>query len=751
MMNMDYASVLEKRHLTIEKGHPHPLGATPDRNGVNFSIFSEQAEFVELLLFDKHDDLSPSLVISTSRRIERAHTGEHDNEVSDGKENDITRISLNKTFHFWHVYLRGLRPGIHYAYRIGGPQKPEEGHRFDPEKVLIDPYSRGNNHKLWDAGKACQPGDNLATSMRSVIIDTSDYDWGKDSHVILRAMNENPDMSEKPLNKGMPPELNETIIYELHVGGFTRNENSGVAHPGTFSGVIEKIPYLEALGITAVELMPIFDFDDSEHSGRKNYWGYDTVGFFAPHSSYCINSEHGEHLKEFRDMVKALHKKGIGVILDVVFNHTAEGNERGPTFSLKGIDNSNYYHLVPDDKQYYMNYSGCGNTVNCNHPITQKMILECLRFWVQEMHVDGFRFDEGTIMSRGMDGKPMPYPPVIWQIELDDELGYTKVIAEAWDAAALNQVGYFPGYRWAEWNGYFRDDIRRFVKGDSGLIGKVASRIAGSSDLYQSKSRLPLNSVNFVTCHDGFSLNDLVSYNCKHNEANGEGNRDGNDNNISWNCGVEGETDDLAINALRERQIKNFASLLLLSVGVPMICMGDEVRHTQKGNNNAYCQDNELSWFDWDLLEKNSNLFRFWKLMIDFRKRHSAIRRTHYFIGEMNERGFKDISWHGCKLERPGWDDPNALALAFTLAGFNGDEDIHVMVNMYWEALEFEIPAVEGRKWYRAVDTFLASPMDIADPGQEILIEGNSLQGDGGNAYGSYLVNGRSIVVLISK
>jgi isoamylase len=738
---MDYNEVLKARSYKIDTGRPHPLGATPDENGINFSIYSEHAAYVELLLFDEYDDKKPALVLSTSMDTEVARAEEvagHAEDLPD--QNADNRISLNKTFHFWHVYVRGLKPGIHYAYRIGGPYDPAKGYRFDNNKVIIDPYSKGNNKSLWNRGNACLPGDNLATSMRSVAIDSSNYDWDGDSHIILRAMNETPGMKEIPRKMNMPPELNETIVYELHIGGFTKSPTSGVKNPGTFSGVVQKIPYLKELGITAVELLPVFDFDDTpDPGGRKNYWGYDPVSFFAPHSSYCVRPEHGEHIREFRDMVKALHEAGIAVILDVVFNHTAEGDHRGPTFSLKGIDNSIYYQLEPD-MQYYSNYSGCGNTVNCNHPLTQKLIVDCLKYWVEEMHVDGFRFDEGSIMSRGMDGKPMQYPPVIWQIELDDGLGYTKVIAEAWDAARLNQVGYFPGYRWAEWNGHYRDDIRSFVKGDPGVVGRVASRIAGSSDLYQSKSRLPINSVNFVTCHDGFTLNDLVSYNYKHNEANGEGNRDGNDNNQSWNCGAEGYTDNQEIEALRERQIKNFAAILLLSVGIPMICMGDEVMRTQKGNNNAYCQDNDISWFDWDQIEKKSNIFRFWKLMIDFRKRHSTIRRPHYFSGKENERGLKDISWHGCKLSSPGWDDPNARALGFTMAGFDGEEDIHVMMNMHWDGLSFEIPALEGRKWYRAADTALASPVDVAEPGEEIPISDST-----------YLVGAHSIVVLISK
>ena len=441
-------------------------------------------------------------------------------------------------------------------------------------------------------------------------------------------------------------------------------------------------------------------------------------------------------------MVKALHKAGIEVILDVVFNHTTEGNHLGPTINFKGLDNSIYYHLVPHDKQYYMDYSGCGNTVNCNHPMVTKLIVDCLKFWVREMHVDGFRFDEGSILSRDQDGLPMTHPPVVWHIETSEVLAETKIITEAWDAGGLYQIGKFPGYRYAEWNGHFRDDIRRFVKGDPGLVGAVASRIAGSADLYQASGHLPINSINFITCHDGFTLNDLVSYNYKHNEDNGEDNRDGIDDNLSWNCGVEGETEDPEIDALRRRQIKNFAAILLLSKGVPMIVAGDEVRRTQKGNNNAYCQDNEISWFDWNLVEKNPDIFRFFKLLIDVRKCHCnpALLRRYFFSGEVNERGLADISWHGLKLFSPGWDDPNATVLAFTLGGFEEEVDVHVMLNMYWEELNFEIPSIEGREWYKVVDTADPSPMDIVEPGKETMVSGDVC-----------LVKGYSVVVLISK
>lgn len=688
------------KSFAVEPGSPHPLGATVTADGVNFSLFSEHATGVELLLFDNHDDIHPFQTISFDPAI-------------------------NKSFHFWHVLVKQAKAGIHYALRVDGPSAADAKHRFDREKVLIEPYSKGNTKALWKRGSACSLGDNLATSLRSVVIDTNDYDWEGD----------------QPLKHP----LNRTVVYELHVGGFTRSPSADVKQPGTFAGVIEKIPYLKELGITAVELLPVFEFDDTEtreFEGQTltNYWGYSTMSYFAPHPNYCVSPEAGQHVREFRDMVKALHKAGIEVILDVVFNHTDEGNHQGPVFSFKGIDNSNYYYLSPLDQRFYYDYTGCGNTFNCNHPIGVKFIVECLKYWVKEMHVDGFRFDEASVLSRGADGAPMQYPPVLWQIELDEDLIDSKVIAEAWDAAGLYQIGHFPGYRWGEWNGRYRDDIRRFVKGDPGLIGAVASRLSGSADLYQWRGHLPVNSVNFLVAHDGFTLNDLVSYNDKHNWANGEHNNDGINENLSWNCGVEGETDDTGIDALRTRQIKNFATLLMLSQGVPMMVMGDEVRRTQKGNNNAYCQDNEISWFDWNLVEKYPSLFRFWKELIAFRLRHDTAHRSRYFTGEINQRGLADLSWHGCELNEPNWDDPNACALAATSGGVGNEADIHMMMNMHWEPLSFAIPSVPGRKWYRAIDTSLDSPNDIVIPSQEIEINAER-----------YQVNDRSVVVLISR
>ena len=682
----------------IESGKAHPPGVMTTPEGVNFCVFSQSASEVVLLLFTRADDVEP---IQTIRLDPFA----------------------NKTFHFWHVFVRGLRPGMFYALRIDGPFDPSAGQRFNSNKILVSPYARSLSRQLWKRSNAVGPADNLATSMRCAVVDLAAYDWEGD----------------RPLRR--PP--HDSIIYEMHVGGFTRSPTSRVSHRGTFDGVVEKIPYLQTLGITAVELLPVCEFDDSETTinadGQpvRNFWGYGTVGFFSPHSGYCVDPDGTTHVTEFRNMVKSLHRAGIEVILDMVFNHTDEGNEQGPTESFRGIDNRTFYLLDPKNPALYLNYAGTGNTVNANHPLTQKLIVDCLRFWVEDMHVDGFRFDEGSILARGEDGLPLPHPPVIWQIELDEALAETKLIAEAWDAAGLYQVGHFPGDRWAEWNGRYRDDVRRFLCGDPGLVGSIAARMGGSADIYESRGQVPVNSINFVTVHDGFTLNDLFTYDRKHNEANGEGNRDGIDNNYSWNCGVEGPSDDPAIERLRVRQIKNACAILMLSRGVPMMLAGDEVRRTQRGNNNAYNQDNETSWFDWALVERNAEVLRFFQRMIAFRKAHHVLTRPRFFSGEPNERGLVDIAWHGTRLFSPGFDDHDARALACTIAGFAGAPDLHVMMNMYWLPLDFEIPRNAGRGWRLAVDTFEESPQDLPDENARRLVDG-----------ASFPVRGRSIVVL---
>ena len=687
---------------TVEPGRSHPLGAWPDAEGVNFSLSSQHSTKVELVLFDKHDAVEPSLIIELDPEVHRS-------------------------FYLWHCYVKGLRPGAHYGYRVHGPTDEDAGHKFDPEKLLLDPYAFGNSNALWDRGAACQPGSNLDRSMRSVVIDLGDYDWEGD----------------KPLNRPM----SEAIIYELNVRGFTRSRTSGVKHHGTFAGLIEKIPYLKRLGITAVEFLPVMEFDEKEvlrtaENGEPltNYWGYSTLGFFAPSARYCVKRGEGSHVREFRDMVKALHQAGIEVILDVVFNHTSEGNHEGPIINFKGIENKIYYHHVPSNERYYMDYSGCGNTVNCNHPVVEKFIIESLEFWVEQMHIDGFRFDEGSILSRLQDGTPSAFAPVLWNIELSESLMDTKLIAEAWDAAGLYQIGTFPGFRWAEWNGRFRDDVRRFVMGQPGLVGSVATRLAGSADLYERGGRSPINSINFVTCHDGFTLSDLVSFNIKHNEANGEGNRDGIDENLSWNCGFEGLSEDPDLERFRTRQCKNFAALLLLAKGVPMILGADEMRRTQRGNNNAYCQDNEVSWFDWQDAERHAGLVRFFEEMIRFRKRHAAITDGRFYSGEINERGLPGVSWHGCLLDQPGWRDPSCRVLAMTVGGQGQAEDLHAIFNMEDADLEFELPPVGGRAWHVAIETARMEPHDIVVRGEERPISGKSLR-----------VTARSIAVLISR
>ena len=533
-------------------GRSYPIGATVYPYGVNFCVFSKNCAALELLLFDDVDVTRPSRVIRLDPQ-------------------------RNKTFYYWHIFVPGLRAGQLYGYRAYGPFQPQDGFRFDPGKVLLDPYGRGvmvSDH--YDRHAAAQPGDNCARAMKSVVIDPHAYDWEDDAVL------------------GYP--YSGSVIYELHVGGFTKHPSSGVSQPGTYLGLIDKIPYLKSLGITTIELLPVQQFDDQDVAAPlKNYWGYNPIGFFAPHRGYCSRpTDPLGPTDEFRDLVKACHRAGLEVMLDVVFNHTAEGDEFGPTLSFRGLENRAYYMLEADQARY-ANYSGCGNTFNGNHSIARRLIIDCLRYWVEEMHVDGFRFDLASVLSRDEWGQPLKSPQTLWTIESDPLLAGTKIIAEAWDAAGLYQVGSFIGHRWAEWNGQFRDDVRRFVKSDRGAVPKLAARLAASPDLYPQPDREPNRSINFITCHDGFTLNDLVSYNVKHNAANGQRNADGPDTNFSWNCGVEGPIDDPAIEALRQRQIKNLLAILFLSQGTPMLLMGDEVCRTQRGNNNAYCQDNALS------------------------------------------------------------------------------------------------------------------------------------------------------------
>jgi isoamylase len=681
-----------------EEGSSSPLGATPSADGVNFSVFSRHATGVELLLFDGVDDTKAASVV----RLDP---------------------SANRTYYYWHVFVPNVRPGQLYGYRVEGPFDPSSGMRFDPTKVLLDPYGRGVRvPATYGRAAARHPGDNTGTAMKSVVVDVSAYDWEGDAPL------------QRPSSR--------TIVYELHVGGFTRHPSSGLSDKtrGTFAGLIEKIPYLQQLGITAVELLPVFQFDPQDcPPGLVNYWGYAPVSFFAPHQAYSSRRDPLGPVDEFRDMVKALHRAGLEVILDVVFNHTAEGDHQGPTLSLRGLDNTTYY-ILEADRARYANYSGTGNTLNANHPIARRMVLDSLRYWVATMHVDGFRFDLASILDRDESGNVMPSPPVLWDIESDPALAGTKLIAEAWDAAGLYQVGSFVGDSWKEWNGRFRGDVRRFFRGEEGSVEDVADRLIGSPALYGHKQREPEESVNFVTCHDGFTLNDLVSYDRKHNEANGEDNRDGTDDNRSWNCGVEGPTDDPAIDKLRTRQVKNFFTVTMLSPGMPMMLMGDEVRRTQGGNNNAYCQDNETSWFDWTLLAKRADVHRFVTLLNARRVlRDVEHERERMPLNQLIRQA--DITWHGVKLGEPDWRH-SSHSVAFTARSTMDRAPYHVILNAYWEPLEFELPSVaDGAHdpWRRWIDTFLDAPHDIVEWERAPAVPGHR-----------YRAEPRSVVVLFA-
>ncbi len=655
-----------------EPGGSHPLGASLRHGGVNFSLFSRSAARVELLLFDRVDDARPSRVFELDPY-------------------------LNRTYHYWHVFVPGVKAGQIYGFRVEGPFDLGRGFRFDPTKVLLDPYGLAVMvPPKYSRDAATLAGDNTAAAMKSVVVDPAAYDWEGD----------------EPLRRPCA----QTIIYEMHVRGFTRHPSSGVSEGkrGTYAGLIEKIPYLQELGITAVELLPVFHFDSQDApSGRLNYWGYAPISFFAPHAAYSSRQDPLGPVDEFRDMVKALHRAGIEVILDVVFNHTAEGNEEGPTLCYRGLANDLYYILEPD-RAKYSNYTGTGNTINANNPIVRRMIVDSLRYWVAEMHVDGFRFDLASILARDARGHVLPNPPVLWDIESDPLLAGTKLIAEAWDAAGLYQVGNFIGDSWKEWNGRFRDDTRDFFRGEKGALRRFADRMIGSPEIYGHEDREPEQSINFVTCHDGFTLNDLVSYNEKHNEANGEGNRDGANDNRSWNCGVEGPTEDSAIERLRNRQVKNFLSVTLLSIGVPMLLMGDEVRQTQGGNNNAYCQDSEISWFDWARLQKHADVHRFVKLLTARRlSRGFGHERKRTSLNRLIQDASK--TWHGVRLNQPDWSD-HSHSVGFTVELRQEKILLHLIFNGFWEPLDFELPPAgkdPSNHWRRWIDTALESPNDI--------------------------------------
>jgi glycogen operon protein len=587
---------------------------------------------------------------------------------------------------------------------------------------LLDPYGRAIAvPKSYSRESARSKGDNTATAMKSVVTDPHAYDWEGD----------------KPLNQPW----SRTIIYEMHVRGFTAHTSSGLAESkrGTYAGLVQKIPYLQQLGITAVELLPVFQFDPQDApAGRTNYWGYSPVSFFAPHRAYSSRQDPLGVIDEFRDMMKALHRAGIEVILDVVFNHTAEGGHDGPAQCFRGLDNPAYY-LLCEDRSRYANFTGTGNTLNANHPVIRRMIVDSLRYWVEEMHVDGFRFDLASILARDSSGTVMLNPPVLWDIESDPALAGTKMIAEAWDAAGLYQVGNFVGDSWKEWNDRFRDDIRDFFRGANDSVRRAADRLLGSPSIYGLKERELEESINFVACHDGFTLNDLVSYNHKRNEENGEDNCDGSEENRSWNCGFEGPNDDPEIEILRNRQVKNFLTVLMLSGGVPMFVMGDEVRRSQRGNNNAYCQDNETSWFDWNLLSKHADVLRFVKLLIKRR----VVRDVEH---EYRRASLRQVlcetkpAWHGVKPNQPDW---SSFSHSIAIGGELKSEGVsaHIILNAYWESLDFELPPLRGgrEKWSRWIDTALDPPHEICEWNAERPVLGTT-----------YRVGPRSVVVLIA-
>ena len=681
-------------HPTLHFTHSLPYGALLHDSGVQFVVFSRSATAMRVLLYDNVDDAEPAEIISFDRDTDRW--------------GDI-----------WSVFVPDLGAGQLYHFQAEGPYDPEHGQRFDGRARLIDPYAKAL------AGRFLPADDGVIRPPKCVVIEDY-FDWQGDRHI--------------------KHNLAETVIYELHVRGFTRDPSSGVDHPGSYLGVIEKIPYLQSLGVTAVELMPIHEFPTESPFGhtldRPNYWGYDPLCFFAPHRGYGVGTEPGSQVNEFKEMVRALHQAGIEVILDVVFNHTAEGNERGPTFSLKGLENRVYY-MLGNGGGWYRNYTGCGNTINGNHPVVREMIFLCLRHWVHNYHIDGFRFDLASILSRDRTGEIVPNPPMVELIAEDPLLADTKIIAEAWDAAGAYQVGSFASMRWAEWNGRYRDDVRRYWRGDVGHRGHLATRLAGSADLYQAGGRQPYHSINFITSHDGFPLNDLVSYSFKHNEDNGEGNRDGDNNNFSANYGVEGPTRKRAVEILRQRQIKNFLATLLLSQGVPMLSAGDECRRTQRGNNNAYCQDNAVSWFNWKQLEKNEELLRFVHALIAFRKANPAVRRLDFLSGIPDRPGLlPDVSWFGANGKSVDWY-ANDASLTCIFGAPDVDEDPerqgrHVMLLCHGGTLprDFTIPDIaRSIVWRKFIDTAAPTPEDIypgADgpillPSQPVRLQDRSL------------------------
>ena len=700
--------IFGRNQIEIFCGSALPFGASILSQGINFSLFSKNAREIHLLLFES------------------------------GVEEPVLEIpfdpDLNRTGDVWHIFIKNLPRDVRYGYRVEGPYSPKDGHYFNKTNILIDPYAKAlTGGAVWDE-PIVRKGVNGKSEgyLRRSFIPYEEFDW----------------MCDRPINRP----LKDTIIYELHVRGFTVDKSSDVKNPGTFEGIIEKIPYLKDLGITAVELMPINEFDEQiniftspDGIELKQYWGYNSIAFFAPKASYTAGAITGSQNIEFKKMVRELHKAGIEIILDVVFNHTGEGGVDSPTSSFRGLENSIYYIL--DENGDYKNYSGCGNTMNCNHPVVRQLIIDCLRYWVSEMHVDGFRFDLASILGRDQYGNVLKNPPVLEEIAHDPILAGTKIIAEAWDAAGLYQVGSFPAWgRWAEWNGKYRDDVRRFLLGNENIISDFATRFSGSSDLYHVSGRNPYHSINFITSHDGFTLYDLVSYNKKHNKVNGENNKDGDNNNYSYNWGKEGPVTDKKIEKKRDRQLRNYIVTLLLSQGTPMLLAGDEFKRTQAGNNNAYSQDNEISWINWQLLKKNADFFRFCKGIIAFRKKHSVLRRDYFFSGkDQTGNGISDVSWHGKKPFKPDFGEKSKI-LGVLIDGSESeseeiDDDIFIFFNMGKEIVSFEVPELPtGKKWYLKVNTANESPSDFIDDGHEEEVRENKLK-----------ITAHSIILLVSK
>jgi isoamylase len=703
---------------TIENGKGYPLGASLTADGVNFAVYSKNAAEAFLLLFDK-PNADPTDIIQLTSRDK----------------------------YIWHAHVKGVRAGQLYGYKMRGEYRPEWGLRFNDAKLLMDPYAKALTGKFRNAENLLlayepQPGvgdltpdtrDNTAVVPKSIVIDDNAFDWQSTSA---------PDLDL---------DLEQLVIYEVHVKGFTAHPSSQVAMPGTYLGFVERIPYLKSLGINAVELLPVHESyieDSLIQKGLSNYWGYNSIGFFAPESGYSSQQTPGCQVTEFKTLVRELHRAGIKVILDVVYNHTGEGNEMGPTISFRGLDNTAYYSLTgPSDApcRFYQNYSGCGNTLDFANAPVIRLVMDSLRYWVEAMHVDGFRFDLASVLGREEDGSFTSSAAFFDAVSQDPVLTRAILVAEPWDIGTY-QVGNFP-VDWSEWNGKFRDTLRRFGKGDAGQLSSVGWRMTGSADLYGESGRSAYNSVNFMTCHDGFTLNDLVSYNSKHNEQNGENNQDGNNDNDSWNCGFEGQTDDPATLALRQQLMKNYASYLLFASGTPMILGGDEFGRTQQGNNNAYCQDNEISWFDWSEMERNSDLLEFFRKAIAFTRRFPVLQRRKFFVGEdLDADGVPDLTWFGPDLGLPHWSDANARTICYQLdASEDGTSSaadrLFFILNAHFAPQWVDLPPLaDDHDWYRAIDTSLDSGQDFAEPGNEVRID----PGD------HYIANARSTVVLLA-